>query len=344
MNHIESRVEADLTDTSAAISSFSLDSDVGRTTASGTVSSFAPLKYDLNVGSSISLEEVSRLFKPDLRIAGETIVQGSVNGTGSDYHVAANITSGNVSAEGFQVRGVKINTKVNGHEDRYAGTATVSTGEATASGVDVNKTDLSAAISGHGSGFTVTGPLALQSLKSGNVTVSGIRGRIEVDRERVALSDLAASLLGGSISGSATLAYRNAQSNLSLGFKSIDLAQVAELVEAKDVAVAGFIEGSASLSFAGFNYRSAHGRVDAGFQASLSRPDQGSGTASATGQLSVAADGSGFDVEKAYVESSSSTVTAAGKIDWDGNGALAVDFDSKDMTEVQRALDAIGLI
>lgn len=344
VEHIQSNLSGRVTDNGASITSFDLTSDLGKTVGGGEIASFKPFKYDGHISSSVSLDAITRTFRPDVKVSGTTTIDGKIDGSGSDYHLAASIVSGSLAVAGFRIRGVKVNTKIHGKDDRYSGTASASQAETAGPGVETGKAELSATVNGMGLGISLQGPLALESIRSGNLLVSDVRGRVALDRGKISITDLSASALGGSITGSASFGFKNAHSETDLSFKAIDLDQVTELLEAKAVKVQGSFDGTAKLAFSGFDYRSATGRVDATFQGSVSRPEAGAGTAAANGEFAIVATGKDFNIEKAFVESASSTVNATGSIDWDGNASLAVNFASKDMAEMQRALSALGLV
>ncbi len=197
---------------------------------------------------------------------------------------------------------------------------------------------------GEGADFEVSGALNLPSLKSGKINVSGLRGSLSADPQSVTLSNFTASTLGGSVTGSATVAYAGGQSQVAVQFRSIDLNQAASLAAAKNVDVRGTANGSAQLSFPGMNYQAATGRINATFDAAISPPDSTTESAPAKGEVSLIATGRGFNVQRAYVRSASSEVTATGSVGWNGAASLDVNFKSDDMAEVQRVIDAFGLI
>jgi translocation and assembly module TamB len=369
-------------DQRAEVTRFEFESDLGKASASARVESFDPFRYAIGDGGlefDANLQEIARVFMPDTPMRGGAKFKGSVNGAGNDYHVkgalssdsltaagvgvsglsvqtsvdgkgldyhaTGDIESGSVTAEGFRVAGVRVKTDVNGKGAEYSATADLSSGAITGRDLAVSSVRLSnATVKGKDDNFDLAGGLNVASLKSGRVTVNGLRGRLSADRDRVSLDQFTAGALGGNVSGSATIAYAGGSSRVDVQFKSIDLDQASALASAKDVKVRGAASGSARLAFPGVNYQAATGRIDATFNASASPPQSAEETLPATGQVSLVATGRGFNIERAFVRSAASEISVAGSVGWNGAGALNVNFKSQDMAEVQRVIDAFGLI
>lgn len=335
---------------------FKITSDLGQVKVNGQVESFSPFKYSFpDVRADAVLEQVARVFAPDTKMTGTVNFAGSVEGTGADYHATGAIDSKEVSASGFRVAGIRVRTDISGREADYKGKASLATSQISGQGVTITSLTLGdATVKGKNLNFDVTGALNLASLKSGQITVSGAKAALSVDRNKATVSQLTAQALGGSVSGSATVAYGGGSSQVDVEFKSIDLDQVATLASAKDVKVRGAANGSAHLTFPRLDYKAATGKLDATFDAAVSplkkegeeaSPARKEGEASpARGEISLIATGRGFNIERAYVRSNQSNLTVTGAIGWDGAGTLSVDFTSADMSEVQRAIDAFGFL
>lgn len=345
VENISTELQADVTESTAKLYKLIVDSGLGRATADGDILAFSPFQYDLKAKTDVKLAEVARVFQPDLRVNGEATLDARVKGTSAQYNVNGNILSGRLDAEGFRVTNVRIDTNVTGEGDKYNATADVSSGAVSGPNVSISSVRLSdASVNGTGADFDVTGGLTLGALKSGKLSVNNLRGRFSADNQRVSLSQMSAVALGGSVTGNASVAYAGGQSRVEVEFRSVDLNQAATLASAQDVTVRGTANGRARLAFPGLNYKAATGRIDAAFDAAISPPTEGAESAPATGQVSLVATGRGFNVERAFVRSASSEVTATGAVDWNGSGSLQVNFQSQDMAEVQRVVEAFNLI
>ncbi|HKP87732.1 MAG TPA: translocation/assembly module TamB domain-containing protein [Blastocatellia bacterium] len=359
---------------------FDLSSDFGTATASGNIESLSPLKYNLgNLQTTAHLEQVARVFAPGTPMKGTVSFTGNGNGTGADYQAEGELASDSLAASNVQVTGLKINTTikgtgadyqatgeiqstsltadgirvagvrvktdVNGTGDEYNATADLTTGSASGHGVTIGSIRLNdAKIKGKADDFDARAAINVSALKSDRVTVSGLRGRLAADRTKASLEQFTADALGGNVSGSATLAYGGGSSSVDVQFKSIDLDQAATAAAAKDVKIRGTANGAARLTFPGVNYKAATGRIDATFNAAVSPPASDVETLPGEGQVSLVATGRGFNIERAFVRSRNSEVTATGTVGWNGESSLNVNFKSQDMAEVQRVIEAFGLI
>ncbi|HSB12180.1 MAG TPA: translocation/assembly module TamB domain-containing protein [Blastocatellia bacterium] len=324
---------------------FKITSDLGQLKINGRVQSFEPLKYELNdVRVDASLAQVARVFAPEIRMDGNIDFKGQVAGTGGDYRATGSLESTTLTVAGFRVAGVRVKSDISGHGDEYKGKANLATSEISGNGLTIASLSFNDSLKGKQFDFDVTGGLNLASLKSGEVSVNGLKGSLSLDNAKASLSQFSAQVLGGDISGTASVAYSAGTSSVDLQFNSIDLEQAATLASAKDVKVRGTANGNASLTFPRFDYKAAKGQIEASFDAAVSPPEEGGEASPAKGELRLFATGRGFNIDRAFVRSRQSDLTVTGSMGWDGGGSLAVDFKSADMSEVQRALDAFGAI
>lgn len=357
VENIDLDVKADVTAENATIENISLSSPLGVFNASGRVADFSPFDYEITIkDTNVDLNQISRVFLPDTPMDGKAFFQGTVTDTCNGaptpdtlgYCLDGSISSPSLAAQGFRIADLNIDNlhvASAGSLDKYTATADVSTGAVSGQGLNISSIQLNDAdIMGEGEDFEVSGALNLPSLKSGKINVSGLRGALSADQQSATLSNFTASTLGGSVTGSATVAFAGGQSRVAVQFRSIDLSQAASLASAKNVDVRGTASGSAQLSFPGMNYQAATGRIDATFDAAISPPDSTTDSAPAKGEVSLIATGRGFNVQRAYVRSASSEITATGNVGWNGAANLDVNFKSDDMAEVQRVIDAFGLI
>ena len=325
---------------------FKITSDLGEIKLNGKVESFKPLKYSFTeVRADAKLARVAQVFAPETTMSGDVGFIGQLEGTGPDYHASGAIEAKTVSAAGFRVAGIHVKTNLTGKADEYQGKASLTSSEVTGPGLSISSITFNdAKVKGKEFDFDVTGALNLAALKSGQVTVKGIKGTLSLDRNKASLTRFTAETLGGSVSGSATVAYAGGSSKVDIEFKSIDLDQAATLASAKDVKVRGTANGSAQLTFPRLNYKAATGKINATFDAAVSPVEKEGEGAPAQGEVSLVATGRGFNIERAYVRSKQSDLTIAGAIGWDSAANLSVNFKSEDMAEVQRAIDAFGVI
>ncbi len=352
IEHITANVLARVTDTEVEIPAvnnepqFVVTSDVGNVTLIGKVESYKPLKYNFSdVLVDANLTQVARVFAPETKMAGDVRFVGQLDGTGADYHASGEIEGKTVSAAGFRVAGLNVKTNVTGRNDEYNGKANLTSSQVTGPGLTASSITFSnATVDGKELDFDVAGALNIAALKSGEVTVKGLKGSLAVDRNKASLSRFSADVLGGSVAGSATVAYSGGSSQVTVEFKSIDLGQAATLAAAKDVTISGTANGIAQLTFPRLNYKAATGKITATFDAAVSPLEKEGEGSPANGEINLVATGRGFNVERAYVRSKQSELTLSGTVGWDSAASLNVEFKSADMAEVQNAIDAFGVI
>jgi len=324
---------------------FKITSDLGKINLNGKLESYKPIKYNLpDVKIEGKLGQVAQVFAPGTKMNGDVQFAGQLTGTGADYHLAGAIDGKTISAAGFRVGAVHVKTAIDGSNADYKGKASLTSSEVTGPGFTLSSVTFNDAVKGSGMNFDVTGGLTLATLKSGEITASGVKGNLSIDPNKVSLTQFSAATLGGTVGGSATVAYAGGTSKVDVEFKSIDLDQAATLASAKDVKVRGTANGIAQLTFPRLDFKAASGKVNATFDAAVSPPEKEGDAAPAKGEISLTASPRGFNIDRAFVRSQQSDLTATGLITWDGVASLNVDFKSQDMSEVQRAIDAFGAI
>jgi translocation and assembly module TamB len=339
------QAEAAVTSDAARIDRLHLTSDLGDVDLNGQILSFDPFKYDLKVRSKIAVEQIARVLDAGKGFGGQATFDGTVEGVGADYRATGALAADRLEGAGIRISGLRAKSSGRGRSEQYDATIDVDSSASTGSGVTLGELHLSGArLKGKGDDFDLSGAMALSSLKSGLLTVSRLNGRLTADRKQIGISQLRAGALGGNVTGSIAIAYAGGPSNVDFQFNSLDLNQAATLASAKDVEVRGTAQGSGHLSFPGFDYRAARGRLEASFDAEVASPDSAAPPSPAQGTVTLVASGRTITVESARVRSARSEVTATGTINWDLEGALDVRLKSEDMSDLQRVADSFGLI
>jgi translocation and assembly module TamB len=383
VQNIDFHVEGEARESSADINKLTFNSDVATIKkATGKITCFEPLAYDFNeVDVETTLGEVARLFAPDANLHGKASFVGAVKGKNDQYHAKGQLTADNletqgihasnldikldevdgqgdtykakgrlaanlVNAEGFRISDVRVNFDANGKGAAYNAEAEILTANVSNNDLSINSVRLdNTNVRGNAGAFDVTTNLTLAALKSGKVNLNNLKGRLTADSSHATLSQFSAQVLGGTANGTASVAYKGGgQSKVDVVFNGIDLNQAAALAAASDVTVRGKASGKAALSFPGLNYKAASGNVTADFDAVVAPKEEGGESLTAKGQVALLATGRGLTVQRADINSANSTINASGTANLDGVADLNVSFKSSDMSEVQRVLDAFGLI
>src|SRR5262249_18975993 len=176
IQHLDGHLQADLRDTSADISTLKISSDLGDVSGQGRLESYRPLRYEFNVSSGLLLDRVSYFLKPGMRLGGKASIRGEVSGTGSDYHLTGDVTSGGLAIEGFAIQGLKVATDLHGHDATLKGTAQIQSGGASGAGVRAGPIKVGATVVAGSDRLGLTGGLAIASLQRGQITIAGISG------------------------------------------------------------------------------------------------------------------------------------------------------------------------
>lgn len=348
-SEIEAVLREDQARSTADVTRLILSSDLSRIAGNGSLA-LKPLEYDFSLTASVSLAELARLLSPATPMNGQATLTGGVEGKGAEYRFAGSLASDSFGIEGYTIAGVKLNTALGGKGSDYSGETDALAAAIKGPGFAGSGLRVEANLSGSDQQLGVDGAFALKTVRGGQATVTDLRSRLAIDQTRVNLSEIRGNVFGGRLTGSGSMAYSGGESSLNLGFESIDLAQAAESVSPGDVRIKGNARGSARLTFPALNYSAAAGRISAEFEASVDAvsPEDSElhpvTPGVATGEIEMVARGRGFTIERATVNSAGSHLTATGNVDWKGVGALDVSFRSEDMSEVYRAIDALGLI
>jgi translocation and assembly module TamB len=346
IDKLRAEVAARLTQSNAQVDKFELHSDLGKLSLTGKVDSFSPIKYESSdLHLEADAEQVARVFAPGTAVRGNVVVSARVNGTGADYHAAGSLESGGLVLDGVRLAGLKVKSDVHGKGSEYDATGELASGSIQGRGFQVGSLSIGGAkIKGKDDDFDLSGGLRLVSLSNGSVKVNSIRGTLTADRDRAGLSNFTADLLGGVVSGSASVAINGGSSKLDARFQSIDLDQVTTLASAREVKVSGTTSGTVALSFPGFDFERATGRIVADIDGEVSASD-GSGSATpADGEVIAIATGNGLRVERAQIRSGSTTINATGDMRWNGRGAFDVDVKATDLAELQSIVESFGVV
>jgi translocation and assembly module TamB len=250
----------------------------------------------------------------NLNIAGVrlTIRQGRVEGTSQDIDAGTvTLAKSTTLPEGGKVEGVKIAKPVFILEPsgRYRASADMSIGGG------------------------VVGSIPL-----GNATA-----KVNVNNDRVELNDLNASVMDGSVNGTATIAFnaRN-QSQVNANFTNLDLSKIVALQAGRVVAFDGNTTGRADITFNGTDFRSTSGTIQADITANAGSADKG--TVPVNGRIELSATNGLFNVDAARLNTQNSQLTATGRFDLRNDDSnLDIALNSTDANEIDRLVRVLGV-
>jgi len=288
---------------------------VGNLTASGVdvkIADNETLVYSNNL--QVAKLETDAAVLGTLNVAGVrlSIRQGRIEGTSGDIN-AGNVTLVKNSdlPEGGKLENVKIYKPVFVLEDsgRYRASADMSLG----GGV------------------------------LGSIKLGAARASVVAQNEQVALNNLRADVMEGKINGNAVIALNNRnRSRIDADFSDLDLSKLLALQGGRVVPIEGKATGKANLTFAGTNFKTASGNLNADFVANAGTAERG--LVPLNGRLALTANNGLFNVDYADLKTEKSGFNATGRFDLSGNNSnLNLALNSSDATEIERIIRVLNL-
>ncbi|MEQ1922060.1 MAG: hypothetical protein ABL952_06090, partial [Pyrinomonadaceae bacterium] len=177
----------------------------------------------------------------------------------------------------------------------------------------------------------------------GSIALGAATAKVDVNNDRVALNDLTAAVMNGNLNGSAAIAFNNrTQSTFNGDFANLDIGKLLALQGGRVIPLEGETTGRVDLNFAGTNFRTASGTVNANITANAGNAS--SGAIPVNGQVKLTGVNGLFNVDLADLNTTASKLTATGKFDLkDENSDLTVALRSTDANEIDRLIRVLGV-
>lgn len=177
----------------------------------------------------------------------------------------------------------------------------------------------------------------------GSVRLGAARAGIVADNDKVAVSNLSADVMDGSINGNAVIAMNNRiTSKVDANFTNLDLGKLLALQGGKVIPIAGQTNGQVNLTFAGTNFKTANGTVTADFNANAGTNERG--LVPVNGRLGLRATNGLFNVDYANLNTEKTSLTATGQFDLDGfDSNLQIALNSSDASEIDRLIRVLNI-
>lgn len=178
----------------------------------------------------------------------------------------------------------------------------------------------------------------------GSVSLGAANAKVQINNDRVALSDVKGSVMGGSVAGQAEIAFNDRTQSIVKGtFANLDLAKLLALQGGRLAPVIqGQTTGTVDLTFNGTSFRNASGSLNADITANAGKTS--SDLIPVTGQVKVTATNGLFNVESGNLNTQNSHLTATGRLDLnDSNSNLALALRSTDASEIERISRVLDL-
>lgn len=177
----------------------------------------------------------------------------------------------------------------------------------------------------------------------GSISLGAARAGIIADNDKVAVNNLSANVMDGSLNGDAVVALNNrTTSKIDANFTNLDLGKILALQGGRVIPIAGQTNGQVNLSFAGTDFKNASGTVTADFNASAGTSERG--LVPVNGRLGLRATNGLFDIDYANLNTEKTSVNATGRFDLDGfNSNLNFALNSSDASEIDRLVRVLNL-
>ncbi|MEO5858783.1 MAG: translocation/assembly module TamB domain-containing protein [Pyrinomonadaceae bacterium] len=177
----------------------------------------------------------------------------------------------------------------------------------------------------------------------GSIPLGNATAKVNVSNDRAELTELTASVMNGSVNGTASIAFsERQQSRINADFTNLDLAKVVALQGGRVIPFEGSTTGRADISFNGTNVRSTSGSISADIIANAG--DGTRGTVPVNGHVEVTATNGLFNIDTAKLNTSNSQLSAAGTFDLQGlNSNLDLAVNSTDAAEIERLVRILGV-
>lgn len=191
--------------------------------------------------------------------------------------------------------------------------------------------------------YRVTADMSLGGGVLGSIALGAAKAKVDVTNERLALSELDASVMDGKVAGNAVIAFneRN-RSDIKATFAGLDLSKLAALRSGRVILLEGKTTGSVDITFAGRNYRTATGKVLADITASAGSAERG--LVPVSGKVELTANNGLVNIDHAKLNTEKSEVSATGRIDLARDDSdLTVALNSTDASEIDRIFRVTGI-
>ena len=177
----------------------------------------------------------------------------------------------------------------------------------------------------------------------GSVRLGSARASVFAENDQIALNNLTADVMEGSINGNAVVALNDRRrSNIDAQFSNLDLSKLLALQGGQVVPIEGNTTGNVNLNFPGTNFKAANGTITADFAANAGTTERG--LVPVSGKLGLNATNGLFTVDYADLNTEKSQLNVTGQFDLNGyNSNLNIALNSADASEIDRILRVLNL-
>ncbi len=366
---------ARVSENGAEIDRFDLKSSAAEVKAKGRLDVWSALRYSFDFDSRLKLNEAA-VDSP--AVGGFASINGHVEGQGADYNIRGGAKADEVAVANAKLFGIQFPFSVEAKGDRVDFTshqirvrslavkavklaevsisdlkgeyrngashlnaravnvAVIETPESKLAGLSLN--ELTAKVGN--SNYEVQADVALSQGAIRRVEFSDVSGRAVFDETALAVTDIKASLFGGTVTGDYVLPMAaGAAQKVKAGFTDVETKSAAGIFDIGDFPVSGLVKGEAELSIAGSNLRTINGVINAHFDG---QSGESSDSLPVTGDVAVNAQNGVFNFERMELSTGASKLEAAGQLSVDGESDLRVSINStqsEQLVQLARAFE-----
>ncbi|MBA2493239.1 MAG: translocation/assembly module TamB domain-containing protein [Acidobacteria bacterium] len=177
----------------------------------------------------------------------------------------------------------------------------------------------------------------------GSVKLGAARASVVAENDQIALNNLTAEVMDGSINGDAVIALNDRKrSQVDAQFSNLDLSKLLALQGGQVVPIEGKTTGNVNLTFAGTNFKTASGTVTADFAANAGTTQRG--LVPVSGKLGLTANNGLFNVDYADLNTEKTGLNVTGQFDLNGNNSnLNIALNSADASEIDRIFRVLNI-
>jgi len=193
--------------------------------------------------------------------------------------------------------------------------------------------------------YRATADMSLGGGIIGNVPLGNARAKVEVNNDRVNLSELTANVMDGTVAGNAHIAFSSRQSSsINAGFSGLDLSKVVAIQGGRIVPLEGSTSGDVDLTLNGTDYRTLSGNINIDITAKAGDATTGSEAIPINGNVRLTAQNGLFNIDLAKLNTDKSELSATGRFDLRGEDSdLNMSLDSNDAAEIERLFRISGI-
>jgi translocation and assembly module TamB len=297
--------------------------------------------------ATVASAKAGKIEAAKATISGATAKTININSRGGVTNVTVNeLQVGAVNASGAQtgsinIAGVRLTIRdgrVQGTtNDINAGTVTLEDGRV--ENVKLARPAFTVEPSGR---YRASADLSLGGGVLGQMKLGPAHAAVVISSDQLQLNNFVAEALDGRASGNATIALtKSGTSRVNTNFDNFDLAGAITILSGRVVPLSSRATGKADLTFAGTNFRNATGSINAQLKGAPSATD----LAPLSGDVAITADRGLFQIQRANLQTSATTLSATGQFSIDqAVSNLHVDVASSDASELQRLLITSGAL